>query len=252
LNQSSLVFKVKEASYAVHGDYIDVTSLCTISTFDAGGGLLGLDILYNPANDFHHNAVIYVSIEVYDTAPTPNIILTDYWFRIIPDYRAPYIDNEFPAREEEDVIIGTNISFDVLDTGVGVDIDTLEFYVNNRYKIPTTTTISGGYHISYNPSEDFNYGQTVEITVKIKDASDYQNQLHDMWRFYCEGSTGPWIDPESFYPRNCTKGSYRKLTGISANVYGINGTGVDQDNILVRIGGKDRDVTITPIIYRID
>lgn len=252
LNQSSLVFKVKEASYAVNEGYIDVTSLCTISTFDAGGGLLGLDILYDPVNDFHHNAVIYVSIEVYDTAPTPNIILTDYWFRIIPDYRAPYIDNEFPAREEEDVVIGTNISFDVLDAGVGVDINTLEFYVNNRYKIPTTTTISGGYHISYNPSEDFNYGQTVEMTVKIKDASDYQNQLHDMWRFYCEGSTGPWIDPDSFYPRNCTKGSYRKLTGISANVYGINDTGVDQNSILVRIGGKDRDVTITPIIYRID
>lgn len=252
LNQSSLVFKVREVSYAGDTGYIDVTSLCTVTTFDAGGGLLGLDILYNPANDFHHNAVVHVSIEVYDTAPTPNIILTDYWFRIIPDYRAPYIDNEFPAREEEDVDIGTNISFDVFDAGVGVDISTLELYVNNRYKVPTTSTISGGYHVSYNPPEDFNYGQTVEITVKVKDASDYQNQLHDMWRFYCAGSTGPWIDPDSFYPRNCTKGTYRKLTGISANVYGINDTGVDQSSILVRIGGKDRNVTITPIIYRID
>jgi len=252
LNQSTLVFRVKEVSYAGNTGYIDVTSLCSVSTFDAGGGLLGLDILYNPAVDFHHNAVIYVSIEVYDTAPTPNIILTDYWFRIIPDYRAPYIDNEFPAREEENVDVGTNISFDIFDAGVGVNISTLEFYVNNRYKIPTTSAISGGYRVSYNPSEDFNYGQTVEITVKVKDASDYQNQLHDMWRFYCEGSTGPWIDPDSFYPRNCTKGTYRKLTGISANVYGINDTGVDQSSILVRIGGKERNVTITPIIYRID
>jgi len=57
-----------------------------VSTFDAGGGLLGLDILYNPAQNlgldilynpaqnFHNNAIIYVSIEVYDTAPAPNIL----------------------------------------------------------------------------------------------------------------------------------------------------------------------------------
>lgn len=31
----------------------------------------------------------------------------------------------------------------------------LEFYVNNRYKLPITSTISGGCHISYAPSEDF-------------------------------------------------------------------------------------------------
>jgi len=252
LNQSTLIFKVREISYVGNTGYIDVTSLCTITTFDAGGGLTGLDILYDPAVDFHNNAVVYVSIEVYDGAPLPNIILTDYWFKIIPDYRAPYVENEFPAREEEDVSIDTNIYFDVLDAGVGVDISSLEFYVNNRYKLPITSIISGGYHISYVPSEYFDYGQTVEVSVKVKDASDYKNQLNDAWRFYCEGSTGPWIDPDSFYPKNCVKGTYRKLTGISANIYGINDTGIDQSSILVKIGGKERNVTIIPIIYRID
>lgn len=252
LNQSTLVFKVKEISYAGDTGYIDVTSSCNITTFDAGGGLLGLDVLYDPSTDFHHNGVVYVSIEVYDNAPTPNIILTDYWFKIIPDYKAPYIINEFPSRGQEELPVDTNISFDILDMGVGVDISSLEFYVNNRYKVPTVSTISGGYRIFYDPPEDFDYGQTVELTVNVKDASDYHNQLHDMWRFYCENSPGPWIDRESFYPKNCVKGTYRKLTGISANVYGINGTGVDKNSILVRIGGKKRNVVITPIIYRID
>jgi len=247
LNQSTLVFKVREVSYAGDTGYVVVTPQ-TITSDGSGG----LHVTYDPPNDFHHNATIYVSIEIYDVAPIPNIILTDYWFKIIPDYRAPYIENEFPTREEENVNTDTNISFDVFDAGVGVDINSLEFYVNNRYKVPTITTISGGYHVSYNPTTDFYYGQTVEITVKVRDLSGYRNQLYDMWRFYCEGSTGPWIDPDSFYPRNCSKGTYRKLTGISANIYGINDTGIDQSSILVRIGGKTRDVTITPIIYRID
>jgi len=251
LNQSALVFKVKEISYAGDTGWQDVTSSCVVTTFDAGGGLLGLDITYNPPIDLHHHAMVYVDILVYDNAPTSNIIVTDYWFKIIPDYKAPYISNESPARGEEDVVRNTNISFDVLDAGVGVDIDTLEFYVNNRKKTPVVSIISGGYHIEYNPPDDFYYGQTVEITVKVKDASDYENALHDMWRFYIEGSTGPWIDPDSFYPRNCRKGMPRKWSGISFNVYGINDTGVDESSIVVYVGGKERDVTITPIIYRV-
>jgi len=251
LNQSTLIFNVKEISYAGDTGWQDVSSLCTVTTFDAGGGLIGLDILYNPINDFHHNAIVYVSIVVYDTSPTPNIITTDYWFKIIPDYKAPYITNEFPARGAEDVVRNTDISFDILDVGVGVDISTLEFYINNRLKVPTVSGISGGYHIEYDTTNYFYYGQTVEITVKVNDASDYENLLHDMWRFYIINSTGPWIDLDSFYPKNCIKGVSRKWSGIEFNVYGINDTGVDSDSIVVHVGGKERDVTITPIIYRI-
>lgn len=251
LDQSTLIFKVREVSYAGDTGYIDVTSLCTVSTFDAGGGLLGLDITYDPAQDFHHHATVFVTIEVYDQAPVPNIILTDYWFKIIPDYKAPYIENENPAREEGDVALNTNIEFDVFDAGVGVDITSLEFFVNNRIKTPTVSGISGGYHVSYSPTGDFFYGETVEITVKIKDASAYQNILYDMWRFYCIGSTGPWIDRSSIYPKTCSEGVDREQTNIYVNIYAIDDTGLDKESILVEIGGKERDVKITPIIYRL-
>ena len=252
LNKSSAVFKVREVSQFGDSGYVDVTSLCVISTFDAGGGSLGLDILYNPHNDFHHNSIVYVSIEVYDTAPNPNIILTDYWFKVIPDYKSPYIINESPSREEEDVSIDTNISFDVLDAGVGVDIDSLELYINNRYKVPSISSIPGGYHVEYTTTEKFNYGQTVSVSVNVTDLSDAHNVLHDLWRFYCDGSEGPWIDTSSIYPKNCSKGIKRNFTGISENVYAVNDTGLDKDSILVTIGGKERNVLITPIIYRLD
>ncbi len=252
LSQSTLVFKVRDTWFAGDTGYIDVTNECTITTFDAGGGLLGLDILYNPS-DFHYSSVVYVSIEVYDMAPTPNIILTDYWFRIIPDYKSPYFDNESPTRASEEVSITTDISFDVHDAGVGVDISTLELYVNNRIKTPTSITpIYDGYHVVFNPSENFYYGESVEVSVKVRDSSEFRNVVYDMWRFYCEGSTGPWIDPSSFYPRNCVRGTYRKTTGISFNVYGVDDTGVDPNSILVTVGGKRRDVSIIPIVYRLD
>lgn len=250
LNQSTLVFKVREVSYAGDTGYVDVTSLCTIFTFDAGGGLLGLDITYNPTTNFHHTAVVYVSIEVYDVAPVPNIILTDYWFKVIPDYRAPYIDNEVPGREEEDVAISADIEFDVFDAGEGVDINTLAMYVDNRLVTPTVSGISGGYHVFYNPPADFYYGEHAEIFVDVRDVNG--NLLHDAWRFYCAGSTGPWIDRFSVFPETCSRGVYRKIKGISVNVYAIDDTGLDSDSILITIGGKERNVSITPIVYRID
>lgn len=250
LNQSTLVFKVRQISHLGDTGYIDVTSSCSISTFDAGGGLLGLDVTYQHPVYYNHNAVIYVSIEVYDIAPSPNIIVTDYWFKIIPDYRAPYITNEIPNREEEDVSVDTTIEFDVFDAGMGVDISTLIMYVNNRYVTPVTSVITGGYNVVYTPAIDFFYGETVEVFIYIRDIAN--NLLYDAWRFYCVGSSGPWIDRNSFVPGLCKRGVYRKITGISANVYGIEGAGVDPDSIIVHIGGKKRDVVITPIIYRID
>jgi len=252
LNQSTLKFKVKEVSYAGNTGYVDVTSQCSISTFDAGGGLLGLDIIYNPVTDFHHNALIYVFIEVYDTAPTSNIIITDYWFRIIPDYKSPYITNEYPSRDSSNVSIDTIITFDIYDTGVGVDINSLEMYVNNFIVTPTITTISGGYRVEYSPTANFIYNRPVEVLVIVDDLSSNRNKLYDSWRFYCERSIGPWIDPESFEPENCTEGVARKVARISANVYAVNGTGIDKDSILVYIGGIERKVKVIPIVYRLD
>lgn len=251
LNQSTLKFKVRELSYAGDTGFIDITSFCNITTFDAGGGLLGLDVLYNPTSDFHHNAIVYVSIEVYDTAPLPNIILTDYWFKIIPDYKSPYIINEYPSREAYDIPINSNIYFDVIDAGVGVDIDTLELYINNVEVNYVVTTISGGYHVNYINTNEFSYGETVEVSVVVEDKSSNRNKLFDAWRFYCINSSGPWIDEESFYPEPCSKSVPRKIHGIFANVYAVNGTGIDKDSILVRIGGKTRKVQIIPIIYRL-
>jgi hypothetical protein len=34
-------------------------------------------------------------------------------------------------------------------------------------------------------------------------------------------------------------------------VYGINDTGIEYDSIKIEVGGKYRDVKITPIVYRL-
>ena len=250
LDASTLIFKVREVSYFEDTGFIDYvgTDNLEVIEFDAGGGLIGLELLYTPTEYFHNSAIVYVYLEVYDNGIPPNRIEFDYWFTIIPDYKAPYIENEVPARGQRDVPIDTDISFDILDTEVGVNIDTLEFYIDNRIKNFEYEILDHGYRVTFRNLDGFYYTQPVEISIKVSDSSDQSNVLYDMWNFYCEGSEPPFIDPESFYPFICKRGAETRTTGEYFSVYDI-GTGISSIELLV--DGVPRDIKLVPVIRRI-
>jgi len=251
LDPDTLVIKFREHSYLGEGTWVDVTSLGTITLYDAGGGLLGIDFYYVPLTPFHHNATVYVYIEVYDIALIPNIIIVDYWFKLIQDYKSPYIENHYPSIEEFNVPVNTEIKFDLLDTGEGVNISTLEVFVNNRNVTFTYDEYEhGNYHIYCTLDRVFHYGEVVYVVVDVLDRSDNNNRLFDGWYFYCSESEGPWIDMTNTVPALCLDGKDRNQT-VSAQVYGINDTGIEYDSIKVEVGGKYRNIKITPIVYRL-
>lgn len=253
LDYTTLSFMVREVSYAGDTGYIEYAGTANIDvvTFDAGAGLLGLEITYTPSEPFHNSGIVYVLMSVYDKAVPPNKITLDYWFKILPDYKAPYITNESPARNQTNVPIDTNIEFDIIDLGVGVDISKLEVYVNNRFKPFTHNSITNGHHIVCDPASDFFYGQEVDITVRAWDASENKNALFDTYKFYCLSSTGPWIDAESFSPKICSKNISRYIGKVEFNVYALDDTGIKEDSIRLEIDNKSRQVSKVPIIYRI-
>lgn len=248
LNISTFIFKIKEVSYAGDTGWYSIKEDGIINTFDAGGGLYGIEFNWSNPDKFHHNATIYVHIEAYDDAPIPNKIVFDYWFRIIQDYVLPYIDNEKPNREDYDVPIDTKIEFDVLDDGEGVDINTLEVFLDSVQVYDfNSTKIENGYYVLCTPDKAFNYSDIVEVSVYVKDMSN--NVLNDSWRFFCINSTPPWFNRDNYKPGLCRLGIDRTFNDISLQVYGLGG-GVDVDSIEVHIGGKRRNIQIIPIVYR--
>lgn len=250
LDASTLIFRVREVSYFEDTGFIDYVGTPNLSVieFDAGGGLIGLEVLYTPTEYFHNSAIIYVYLEVYDNGIPPNKIEFDYWFTVIPDYKAPYIENEVPSRGQKDVSIDSNISFDILDTEVGVDISTLEFYVDNRIKVFEYEAIPYGYKVTYINIDGFYYTQPVEISIRVADSSDQSNVLYDMWNFYCEASEAPYIDPTSFHPFICKRGAETRTIGESFIVYDV-GTGISTIELMV--DGIPRNISLLPIIRRI-
>lgn len=250
LDASTLVFKVREISYAGDTGYVDMASYLTISTFDAGGGLNGLEITCDPPIDFHHNGLVYVKIEVYDLAPTPNFIWVYYWFGVIPDYRFPYLDNLNPSREQENVPVDSSIYFEIKDLGVGVDISTFEMTVNSVLVSPSVTKINDNfYSVTYDPPENFGFEKTVAVNVKVADSSDNANYLNDGYRFYTPSSSDVWFTEMS--PEKCVRG-VSPYSSVRFVVLG-NGNGVDRDTIRLQILERDKtdEASFVPIIYRI-
>jgi hypothetical protein len=252
LDRSTLVFKVKEISYVGNTGFINYqnTANLTVTEYDAGGGLIGLEVLYVPDEYFHNSAIVYVYLEVYDNAIPPNRIEFDYWFTIIPDYKAPYITNEAPYRGQLNVPVTSDISFDILDTEVGVDIGTLELFINNRIKPFTYEELDKGYRITFHNTGGFYYTQIVEMSIRVADSSERGNVLYDMWRFYCASSVAPIIDGESFDPKTCIRGYNTRTTGESFDVYD-GGGGLDPDSIELIVDGIIKPIKLLPIIKRI-
>jgi hypothetical protein len=250
LNGSRLKFLVQEISYDGNTGFVDVTSYVTITYFDAGGGIEGVELLYNPVNDFHYNSLVNVYIEIYDTASTPNFIYVDYWFMIIPDYRFPYIENLNPNREQTNVSVDTNIYFEIKDQGAGVDIDSLEMTVNSRRVWPSVNKINNNfYEVTYNPDKDFIFDKDISVSVIVSDLSENTNTLNDRYVFYTSKSSGIYFT--EFNPDKCfpiaDRYSDLELLALSDN------NGIDKSTIMVQLAGKDitDKMNIIPVIYRI-
>jgi len=251
LNASRFSFYVREVWFGGDTGYVDVTSQATYQYFDAGGGILGVELTYDPAQDFHHDSVVYVFIQIYDIAPSPNRITTNYYFSVIPDYKSPYLDNLSPSREQSDVDIDTDIYFEIKDAGAGVDIDSLEVYVNSRVVTPTNIIkVSDHYYkVTYTPTSNFFYGKRIAVGVAVDDLSDNDNWLNDRYAFYTVDSEGVYFT--AFEPEMCKQGLSR-FHDVSFVALGL-GEGVDVSTLRLQVRDKDviDESDIVPVIYRI-
>jgi len=251
LNNSTLRMWVREVSYLGDTGYYEVTSSLSLVNFDAGGSLLGIEALYNPPTDFLYGSMVFVRIEVYDRAYIPNFIYTEYWFKITPDYKSPYLFNLSPDREDINVSVDTQIYFEIKDDGTGIDINSLECLINSIRMDPNYLDIEvvSMYHIkvTYTPPEDLYFSKDYKVSVKVQDTSPNNNRLNDSYTFYTMDSNGVLItDPE---PGIC-KGGMARFQNVSAKIL-ADGDGIDIDSIKMQVFDKDVNPRIVPIVYRI-
>jgi len=251
LDAATLIMKIRQESYLEDTGYIDISNVVIKEGFDAGGDLLGVEVTYFSPVYFNHNAIIYIYLSIRDVVG--NLIKIEYWFTTVQDYLGPYLDNLSPGINQADVPINTSISFDILDGGTGVDIDTFEMNVNSLIVVPTiiNKVTDKYYRVEYFPASSFMNGKEVVVSVHVADRAAIPNWLHYGYKFYTkEGSDVIIVDE---FPSKCVRGISRFSDVSFIALDG--GSGVDKEKLRLQI--HDLDVTdhpyttILPIIYRV-
>ena len=251
LDSSTIIMKIRQQSHMGDTGYVDISSMVVTVGFDAGGGLLGVEVTYLPPMYFEHNAVIYIYLSIRDVVG--NLVKIEYWFTTIHDYLGPYVDNLVPGINQTGVSINTSLSFDIIDVGSGIDISTFEMNVNSLIVVPQSINkvTNNYYRVEYFPDRAFMNGKEIVVSIHVADLAAVPNWLHYGYRFYTEDSSDVIITDIS--PARCTYGVSRFSDVSFVALDG--GSGVDREKLRLQV--HDQDVTdhpyttILPIIYRV-
>lgn len=251
-------------TYLAGSEYIRLTSSGSQSalyTFQAGGQL---NIGPNPAGEWEINTIkaivsnteIMVDPTQYEYPDGTPVLYTyddypveiSYWFDIVNDFTPPVFENIYPFDGMADVSVLQAISFDIKDQGLGVDISTLTFTVNNLVVIPQQIIkySDNWYRVAYTPEYPYYFNAMVECFATIADLSTEQNRAYATWAFSTGNAELPFVvNPDPSY---CAFPVHHN-SDIRFDVYGKEG-GINEKSIIVSIDDTERNVIKYPKIYR--
>jgi hypothetical protein len=134
-----------------------------------------------------------------------------------PDTTPPYTAGHDPAEDADNVPVNTNIVVHILDEGSGVDPDTIVMTVEGVPISPVITGDIADYTLTYDPPANFDFLQTVEVTVNAADI-DGNVMTEDAYSFTTTES-----QTEYFYANQDVPVQNGGVTGSYLDTYTWNG-----------------------------
>ncbi len=253
LDAETLIFTIQGIQVQDRPEFV-VTSLAN-----------GLQLFYDPPDNFPYNEEVLVSLTIDDTAVPATTFYVACTWQTVPDGRPPFFRNITPACNSTDVDVLAPISFDVLDFGEGVDSSSIRLSVEgitvcsgvvlDAITDEDFVTVSGvsvatpvtGYHVVYeHPNDPWRYDSNVTIALEARDISPLQNRALFVCAFDTEESTEPLFI--NMLPEPCDT-FVDNRTGLYFEVYGVE-HGIDISTLEVRVDNKLRKVFVRPRILR--
>ncbi|MEW6095662.1 MAG: Ig-like domain-containing protein [bacterium] len=198
---------------------------------------------YDPQANFGYNQVINVLINSKDLAN--NSMPQDaYTFTTKLDDIKPYVTDHSPTKGATGVKIDTEIMFHLKDNESGIDKSTFILFVEG-IDVSAQVIITGtksDYNVFYNPNESFDYGQEVNIMIKITDFGS--NTIEEIYSFTTEQDT---IKPKTS-DHNPAKGAteVERTTNILL-IIRDDETGINSDTIIMKVNDIEVPIIKTPI-----
>ena len=205
---------------------------------DAGLGLLKV------ANPTTHtftldNLVTYT----HDDYP----VELSYYFDIVDDFRPPTFSNIYPYNGMTNVPRNQWIMFDIMDQGMGVDISTLSFTIDNEIVFPKIYEYSPNwYRAVYTPAKPYYYNNTISCFATVEDLSDNKNRAFVTWSFKTAAGELPLLKNPN--PNFCAFPVGLK-SHIELDLF-ARAAGANLESMIFTWNGKEYEVITYPKIYR--
>lgn len=166
------------------------------------------------------------------------------------DTTGPYFANRVPDADAVEVPLDTNISFDVLDDGVGVDETRITaaldgVAITNDLVI---TPIAGGFHVDYDPPSDFLWNRQITVRARAYDLAG--NEVLDSWQFSTVTDvTAPQVVNKQFStsPAQVSFDITDDLSGVDVDTLVFTVNGVD---VTAALSIDARDPLKVRVVYR--
>ena len=231
LDPGTLTFKVKG---------VDVTNQVQITPFPGG-----LELNYHPDKNFNYSDRISIEITIRDNNIPPRTIYTFYTFDTVNDFRRPEVIEVFPPHKSIENSIDTNIYCKIKDLETGLNLDTIQMYVNgNKISHNIEQLDSQTVKIECIPGNKFNYDSNVIVGVYIEDLEG--NRLLNSWDFYTKPSQG--VLYKSIDPSECSV-LVPLDQDICIEAFGLE-DGINLDTATIEVLGKKVNYVLKSKVYR--
>jgi hypothetical protein len=185
------------------------------------------------------DAIIYT----YDDSP----LEVSYWFDIVDDYLPPLIYNMYPSEAMENINTFQSIRFEIKDEGLGVDISSLTFTVNNLVVNPRIYKYSDQwYEVIYTPTYPYYYNSIVHCFATVSDNSSAKNRGYAVWSFKTAEAELPIMrEPD---PSQCAFPVHH-MDDVKVDIYGRAG-GASLPSLEFTVDQRHQNPYAYPKIYR--
>jgi hypothetical protein len=215
---ASVFFSVSDAQTGVDSTSVTVTfngsdqgSVNTVGTPQAYAVVAG------PSNDFAANSTVTVEVAVSDRADPPNQTTVSWSFEtgsgVVVDTDAPVFAGMTPEGGSDRAEPDTEIRVNVTDGGLGVDISSVQFYVNDAAVAFTTEGDAHDLTLVYPNDDGFTAGEVITVRVVACDLasppncaelSDYSFTVKQAFTGLPAGDVGV-IVPNGFWANDPTR-----------------------------------------------
>jgi len=169
----------------------------------------------------------------YGAASTP--------WKFTVDTSKPYTSNHSPAKDATDVALNSNIVVHVQDDLSEVKQSSIAMKVNGSTVIPVITGSASDYTLTYNPVTDFDYNQTVTVTINAEDNAGNQMDTDSYSFSTVADSTAPYTSNH-----NPAKDAQNVSLDTNIEVHVQDSvSGVKQSSIVMKVNGSQVSPVIT-------